>query len=222
MNRDTRMTHSNSKGLYEWIKLVFAHPGNGPEWDDVANPCPTTAADYLAQLFETPSVLFGRFSEQQIALGLERLLSNANSNYVFVLSDESVPQELQIRVVNSLYTLFKDLLAKICSENVGVDHPHRRPADAICFMMWDAGLLQIYPDRPEHRLVDLAILDVLGQILALPSNACRKSALHGLGHAHEDYPIEVESIIDEFLSNHSDVSNELRKYALDAREGWVL
>jgi hypothetical protein len=216
------MTVKNSQDFYAWIGQVFDHPSCGPEWDDAAGPCPSTAAEYLAQLFEAPCALLGRFSEKQIALGLERLLSNANSNYVFVLADESVPQELQLRVVSSLYTLFKDLLARICSENVGVDHPHRRPADSICFMMWDAGLLQIYPERPEHRIVDMAILNVLGRILALPSQACKKSALHGLGHAHFSYPEEIPPIIDAFLADHPDLNEDLREYALAARVGGVL
>lgn len=216
------MTLKYSVGFDEWIRHVFDHSAGGPAWDDIADPCPSTSAAYLAQLFESPNFLLDRFSEMQIALGLERLLSNANSDYVFVLADESVPQELQMRVVNSLYTLFKDLLAKICSENVGVDHPHRRPADSICFMMWDAGLLQIYPERPEHRIVDLAILNVLARILALPSHACQKSALHGLGHAHYSYPEEIPPIIDAFLAGHPDLKEDIRNYALAAREGGVL
>ncbi len=220
----------HSKQEFEdWIRSVFDHPVLDPEWyfrassdDDVPYPPPCTAADYMIRLFESPLVLLKHLSEGQIAHGLQYLLSNTASNYIFLLVDESVPKNVRIRLIRSFFFLFRDLFARICSDYCGgPDHPDRRPADFICFMMWDGAALPLYPDRPEHRELDKELLNVLKSTLALPSLPCRKSALHGLGHAHEDYPTEVESIIDEFLSKYTDINEDLREYALAAREGWV-
>ncbi len=58
--------------------------------------------------------------------------------------------------------------------------------------------------------------------LDLSSDACRESALHGLGHWHLEYPQQVEAIIDRFLDSHPDLRSELKAYARAARKGRVL
>jgi hypothetical protein len=69
--------------------------------------------------------------------------------------------------------------------------------------------------------VDAEFLEVMRQALALPHDACRESALHGLGHWHRAYPSQTTGIIDEFLARNGDVRDELRSYALAARCGCV-
>ncbi len=59
------------------------------------------------------------------------------------------------------------------------------------------------------------------QTLCLNSDACRESALHGLGHWHLYHSDKVEDIIDDFLASPAKVSCKLREYALAAREGVV-
>ena len=67
-----------------------------------------------------------------------------------------------------------------------------------------------------HRKVDAAYLEVMRQTLALPHDACRESALHGLGHWHRACPGKTERIIDDFLAANR-VSEALQRYALAAR-----
>ncbi|HUN80640.1 MAG TPA: hypothetical protein VMV81_03940 [Phycisphaerae bacterium] len=206
----------------EWVQNIFErYLRQEPEiWIE---PPATVKTEFMTQLFEKPSYLVESFSEQHIALGLQYLLFNANSNYVFVLVDGSVPIANRVRLVNSFFTLFKELFSKICSEYCGgAQESKKRPADYVCFMMWDAGTLQIYPERPEQREVDRAFLSVLGRILDLPSIPCQKSALHGLNHAYDDYPDEVSTAIDEYLKSGHCLSDDLQDYALRARIGGVL
>jgi hypothetical protein len=59
-------------------------------------------------------------------------------------------------------------------------------------------------------------------MLALPHDACRESALHGLGHWHHAYPDQTADIIDEFLARNEGIRDELRRYAMAARCGCVL
>lgn len=214
----------------EWVSQIFDKPVTDPQWfflseyDGEPKPLPPIIeAEYMTLLFEKPAFLVSRYSEGQIAHGLEYLLHNSSSDCVFHFVEQAIPEQIRVRLAHSLFFLFKDLLAVICSDYCGgPDHPDRRPADYVCFMMWDAGTLQIYPDRPEQQKIDKAMLDTLVKILALPQRCCQKSALHGLGHAHLDYPDKVREIINKYLASNLHLDEDLYEYALDAREGAVL
>jgi hypothetical protein len=62
---------------------------------------------------------------------------------------------------------------------------------------------------------------VLRRLLAIPHDACRESALHGLGHWAIYYP-QVAQMIDEFLRNTPHLRPELVTYAERARTGCIL
>jgi hypothetical protein len=67
-----------------------------------------------------------------------------------------------------------------------------------------------------------ATLQVMSEVLELPSETCQISALHGLGHWHAHHPEQVEKIVDAFLRQHRDLSPRVIEYALRARLGSVL
>ncbi len=67
-----------------------------------------------------------------------------------------------------------------------------------------------------------ATLRVMSEVLDLPSETCRFSALHGLGHWHAQHPEQVEQIVDAFLARHKDLRPHLIEYASRARLGSVL
>ena len=52
--------------------------------------------------------------------------------------------------------------------------------------------------------------------------ACRKSALHGLGHWAAAYPAQVEAIISTWVRAQSGLRPDLQRYADAARHGCVL
>lgn len=60
------------------------------------------------------------------------------------------------------------------------------------------------------------------QILYLDSDACRESALHGLGHWYSAYPQEIPEIIAQFFSKHPNLRPELKQYGEQASIGCVL
>jgi hypothetical protein len=72
------------------------------------------------------------------------------------------------------------------------------------------------------RGIDDAIPHVMARTLRLASEACRESALHGLGHWHRAHPDRATTIIDAWLAGDPCISPELRQYALSARRGCVL
>lgn len=77
------------------------------------------------------------------------------------------------------------------------------------------------PEEPSRAEFDAEVLVVLRRLLAIPHDACRESALHGIGHWADYYP-SAASIVDDFLANTSGLRPELVSYALGARIGGVL
>jgi len=67
-----------------------------------------------------------------------------------------------------------------------------------------------------------ATLNVMSEVLDLPSETCQFSALHGLGHWHAHHPEQVEQIVDAFLTRHKDLRPHVIEYASRARLGDVL
>ena len=83
-------------------------------------------------------------------------------------------------------------------------------------------VLKISEEEPDRRELDLTCLEAMQRALDLDSDACRESALHGLGHWKYAYPQKVQAIIDAWLARHQEVTDELKTYALAARRGRVL
>jgi hypothetical protein len=77
------------------------------------------------------------------------------------------------------------------------------------------------PELPERAEFDSEVLRVLKALLAIPHDACRESALHGLGHWFFYYP-DAAKIIQEFLSRTPDLRPQLLVYAQRAKVGQVL
>ena len=127
-----------------------------------------------------------------------------------------------------MFTLFERFFAPRCSSHLsqldtqGTDTSAISPLNMICYMWWD--LLPIYgkPEEPERAEFDATCLEVMRLTLDLDSDACRESALHGLGHWSYIYPQEVKAIIDAWLSRHPSITDDLSAYAFAARRGHIL
>ena len=63
-------------------------------------------------------------------------------------------------------------------------------------------------------------LRVLSRLLAIPHDACRESALHGISEWQFDYP-KIQGVVDEFLASTSGLRAELVSYAQQAKMGNV-
>lgn len=80
----------------------------------------------------------------------------------------------------------------------------------------EPGKLEIEADIHE------ATLQVMTEMLDLPSELCQFSALHGLGHWRSRHPERVEQIVDSFVLRHKNLRPHLIEYASNARVGHVL
>jgi len=179
--------------------------------------------DYLTRLFGRPlPVLYG-YDDAQLNQGFWYLLSSACSSYMFAMTDEAVPLELRIKCVKSIQRVFEQIFSGLCSEHLlHIDEKGARPLNTICYMWWDLAPLLLEPDEPSKESISKTALEVMDATLKIDSIACQESALHGLGHWELYYPNEVAEIVDQFLKENPSLRSELKKYALDAREGQVL
>lgn len=212
----------------EWVKYVFDHPVNKrlawyfqPDaalWNELSHPELTVG--YMTRLFENAPELCKRYSDAKLGQGFWFLTSNACSSHMFALLDDDVPLDSRLACINAMHTLFEQFFAQKCSAHLShLDEPGVSALNAPVYMWWD--IIPISAGYGDKQ-VDSAILDVMGRTLALSSDACRESALHGLGHWQMYYPEVVVSHIDTFLKNQPHLRPELKQYALSARAGCIL
>jgi hypothetical protein len=211
----------------DWVRHVFEHPVTNPQWHfdldaDCWNGSPSTTADYLARCFEAADALLSPFSDAQVNQGLWYLANGSSSDHMFALVDEGAPWPLRRRAIQAMYDLFDQCLARRCSPHLmHLDETESSPVNMICYMWWDLLPIGSRPDEPSLADVDAECLSVMERILGLDSDACRESALHGLGHWATDYPERVGEIIDRWMRNTTHLRPELQDYALAARHGSV-
>jgi len=214
------MTDSFSR----WVDAAFDHRVGGPEWywgpelDSTWGALETSdsiTVDYLRQLFQQPSCL-RKYSLDQVAQGIWFLIGEASpAQPSYALIRSTVPLEARIACVRSIVTFFKEFVSVVAPGPAKADSD---PFHTACYMWWD-----IFPcwggancgEQALHR----ACLDTLAEILAIPSELCRLSALHGLNHWHMHYPNEVEKMINAFLNDTPESATSLWAYAAAARHG---
>jgi GTP-binding protein len=237
--KTTPPSASNSATFDEWLKWVFDHPVAGdkekewwfgePDADEggrwLDRP-PIPALTFVTKLFENPLAHLSRYSDAQIDQGLWFIVHGANSKHLKWLIDGRVDFGLRRRCIRSIENLSRDMFAR-CS-----DDPLRgdQPLDSICGMLWDlvvtdACHLQHNTDGTYSEVrdpeIDKEFARTLSRILKLPSVACQRSALHGLGHLVRHAALGCE-IVEQYLAEHPNLPSNLREYSLKAMAGEVL
>jgi Leucine Rich repeat len=213
-----------------WLKYVFDHPVASEHdaiwyWDEdwgsgIISPLVTVA--HITRTFENSHEVLKPFSDAQLNQGFWFLVSNSCSDQMLAIQDDSVPEQNLQRCIRSIFTLFEQCFARRCSPHLShIDEPNANPLNSICYMWWDIFPWYGCPTRATHRHIDAEFLHIMQKILYLDSDACRESALHGLGHWQHSYPDRVVEIIDEFLVKKPNIRSELKQYATYARMGCV-
>jgi len=213
--------------LDQWVTFVFDHPVAETAWHfDVDAPyllMPAAhTATLVAETFERSGELLRRFTDAELNQGFWFLISSGSSDYMFCLTDESVASPLRQRALRSFVPLFRDVMAVRCTPALAHRSEPGSPVNSACYMWWDllplAGFWeQGRPPEPIHA----EALAVLAEILEIPHDACRESALHGLGHLALFHP-EAVPIIDAFMTKSPRLRPELLAYAKQARTGQIL
>src|SRR5690242_7693339 len=93
----------------EWLDWAFDHPISDPAWywDDNAEELesePAQVVAYLTKVFENPTKVLAKFTDEQINQGLWFIADNSCSDHMYAVTDEEVPMEYRIRCVRSIYS----------------------------------------------------------------------------------------------------------------------
>lgn len=204
---------------------------------------------YMTQLFLEPGVLRS-YSLDQVEQGLWFLLneSTPGQQSKAVLRREAALLD-RVACIHAMSNFFRNYILAVTPGHFDPKAPSIGVTGA-AYMWWDIFPMRFYlrshvPEPAEllpmrERLKQLGIdlsnvleleiepeihqatLNVMSQVLGLPSETCQFSALHGLGHWHAHHPEQVEQIVDAFLTRNKDVRPHLIEYASRARLGSVL
>ncbi len=216
----------NNPALSEWIAHVFDHPVAEPAWHWAldAPPWPGAPAELgtlIAETFERAGDRLARFTDGQLAQGFRYLASSSCSDFMFSLVEPEAPREVRLRAFRSFVPLFQQIMAARCSPHLShLDERPANPLNGVCYMWWDILPIYGFPENPDRAEFDSEVLSVLRQLLAIPHDACRESALHGISEWSGCYPAAGD-IVDEFLAGTPNLRPELIRYAIQARHGNV-
>lgn len=212
--------------LDEWVRFVFDHPITETAWHfDADAPYlvlpPERAAHLIAATFERGAELLQPFTDAQLNQGFWFLVSAGSSDDMRCLTDASVPWPVRRRALRSFLPLFRDVMAARCMASLSHRSESGSPLNSACYMWWD--LLPLDGSWEEGRPpepIHAEALAVLAEILEISHDACRESALHGLGHLVLFHP-EAVHIVEAFIERSPDLRPELLAYAEQARTGYI-
>ena len=212
------------------LDYIFNRSITEPEWyfsnDNRDYPFDSSDAvfTFFETLFKNPKQDLAAFSNDQIGLGLNYIFNNSCSNMVYDFRETDVPFVLKIKVLQSLFSIFRDIFELRCepviSHNSTAKMSH---INYICYMFWDITSLTAAGDwsKMEIHEYQTALADVMQQSLQLSNLACVESGLHGLGHMVYGSPKIAVPIIDSYINNGKNKDLRLINYAKSARTGMI-
>jgi hypothetical protein len=213
--------------LQAWVAYLFDHPVESSAWYFAVDaiylqPGGQRVAELVAETFEQSATLLQPFSDAQLNQGFWFLLGT--SGHMFELTDAAVAWPVRQRAWRSIVPLFREVMARRCTPALShLDEPGASPLNLACYMWWD--LMPVAPaptsSDTSRRLLDDELLAVMTALLKIPHDACRESALHGLGHWALSEKRAVPAI-DTFLARSADLRPDLLAYAKAARSGCIL
>lgn len=213
----------------EFIKFLFDRPITEPEWyfaldDNEFEASGEELADLYIATFGNSASDLAKFSEKQIALGLNYMFNSTSSDMAFFIRDGAIGEQRKIETIQSIKWLYKDCFNRRCAPVLSwIDEKGHNALNGACYMLWDVIPITYLPEerRKSTEKYFAAILDVLENVLYLSNDACVESGLHGLGHMFYEFPEQIARIIDNFILKRPDTRAELLQYAQNARTGHV-
>jgi hypothetical protein len=192
----------------------------------VARPTTRRALAFVATLFENPLAHLSCYSDGQINQGINFIVYRARSQHFEGLVDRRIDLNLRTRCICSLENLSRELFALRCSDSLRIEI---NPLDRICYMLWDLVVREAEASEMNADFtyrcfrdpeIDQEFLATLARILAIPSVACQRSALHGLGHLERDAKLG-RNVIRQYLDDRPNLPEDLRQYANRALAGKI-
>jgi hypothetical protein len=223
----------SAQPLQVWIDHVFDHPVGDPPWywaiDAMATSTGTeewpemqeAVLAHIAETFEGSGKLLARFSDEQLNQGFWYLFYQGPPDFMGALLDEGVALACRLKALRSFAPLFEQVMAMRCSSHLShLDEKGANPLNSACYMWFDEVLDRFNPEKLVQAQLHTDLIGTLRVILAIRHDACRESALHGIGHWVRHYP-QLADMADQLLSVTPGLRPELIAYAESARVGDV-
>lgn len=213
-----------------WVQTALDHPPKEPEWfweDDFESLWDSLdLSDVVMVRFLTRLLLetehLKPYSLEQVAQAIWFLFGGSSpSKSSQALLEPAVRLNERVACIYAMAKFFQTFVAPAATGRANTDSD---PFHQACYMWWDILPLRPFRGDPLEGELELhnACLKAMTDILELPSDVCRISALHGLNHWHEHYAEHVEATIDTFLLNTQKITPSIREYASKARSGLCL
>ena len=169
---------------------------------------------YYIRLFRHPEPLRERFTLDQLEQGFWAALGPSLECSVsqIIHYSEEVPLTLRADCIRAMYSLFEKLFAS--SPTTPSIHMWW---DVLCYD-WNCGNRNRERGGADLMLQDV-LFETLSAVLQIDSVTCQAAALHGLGHLHHP---DTAELISRFIEQHSDLSSDMKEYALAASRFGVL
>jgi hypothetical protein len=208
----------------QWVDAVFNHPVDKPEWywNDAfdsfwegLNMSDALTVSFLAHLFANSHEL-RKYSLPQVGQGIWFLVGESSpAQPAHCLLKPSIPLNERANCIRAITKFFRNFVAPSAPGRVDIKTD---PFHIACYMWWD-----IFPtwggSQAGEAEIHEACLEVMEQVLKLPSDLCQLSALHGLNHWLLHYEQDVLRIVDAYLQNSKNLSPRICEYAVSARNG---
>lgn len=211
------------------VKYLFDRPvpqGQEQEWywdDDLEEfeATPLEWTRFQAAIFANSARDLANFSDEQVGMGLNFLMSNAVSDVPYAAIDMDVPLDEALRMLRAMSVLWRDCIGpRMASDQAPIGQGEGWLA-YVCYMWFD--VWPTYRSAGDAGPWGDAIWDVLRKMLAVPCRAVQIAALHGIGHSGSDLDRwqEIDATVSAFIMSIRGGDEELRRYAHAAKTGDV-
>lgn len=156
-----------------------------------------------------------KYSLAQVGQGIWFLVGESSpAQPAHALLRREVALRDRMACIHAMTEFFRSFVAPAAPGQVDVDSD---PFHIACYMWWDIFPTWGGPNSGEPEIHAMC-LRVMSEVLDLPSDLCRLSALHGLNHWHLHHREQVVNLIGGFLAKRGNLSPRIREYASSARQ----
>jgi hypothetical protein len=212
------------------VKYLFDRPEVSPtigeEWywnhdepDFEATPLEWVQIQTL--LFSRAGTDLANYSDEQIGMGLNYVMSNSVSEIAFSPLDESVGMPRTLKMMEAFPSLWRDCIGPRTKDWRYSIGNNKGRLGFVCYMWFDVWPLPW--NLRESTEFNSGLWMSLKEILSVPSREVQIAALHGVGHLKGQIgrDAEVEEHVRAFWMNLKDSDDELKSYAKAAATGMV-
>lgn len=234
LSRETTSVSCESVGLdpavySAAVRYLFDRPvpdKSGQEWywnieEPAFEATPVQWTHIQTVLFANAGSHLAPYSDDQVGMGLNHVMSNNAGDIPHMVNDPSVPMADAMRMVRALPTLWRDCLGPRLSAAEPSAIGNR--GDRLYFVsyMW----FDVWPTFWNAKHVPEwcdAMWQVFCEMLAMPWREAQISALHGIGHEgnrlnrHQELQAHMDAFIRQVKND-----DELKNYAQAAARGMV-